>query len=99
VIITTQPYDVESVKEILRIRSEEEKIELDSKALEKLAEVGAKSSLRYAVQLLSLAAQNAKALNKKKVAIEDVQRVDELFKDISEAAEYLRKYEEKLMIH
>lgn len=99
VIITTQPYDVESVKEILRIRSEEEKIELDSKALERLAEVGAKSSLRYAVQLLSLAAQNAKALNKKKVAIEDVQRVDELFKDINEAAEYLRKYEEKLMIH
>jgi TBP-interacting protein len=99
VIITTQPYDVESVKEILRIRSEEEKIELDSKALERLAEVGAKSSLRYAVQLLSLAAQNAKALNKKKVAIDDVQRVDELFKDISEAAEYLRKYEEKLMIH
>ncbi|MEM2691529.1 MAG: TATA box-binding protein, partial [Candidatus Bathyarchaeia archaeon] len=59
----------------------------------------AKSSMRYAVQLLSLAAQNARALNKDKVTIEDVQRVDELFMDVSEAAEYLKKYEEKLMIH
>jgi len=99
VIIATQPYDVESVKEILRIRSEEEKIKLEDKAIERLAEVGAKSSLRYAVQLLSLAAQNAKASKKSKVTVEDVERVDDLFMDIGEAAEYLRKYEERLMIH
>ncbi len=99
VIITTQPYDVESVKEILHIRSKEEKIKLDTNALKRLAEVGAKSSLRYAVQLLSLAAQNARALNNEKVSLEDVQRVDDLFMDINEAAEYLRKYEEKMMIH
>jgi len=99
VIIATQQYDVESVKEILRIRSDEEKIKLDNEALEKLAEVGAKSSLRYAVQLLSLAAQNAKAAKKAKVTVEDVQRVDDLFMDIGEAAEYLKKYEERMMIH
>jgi len=99
VIIATQQYDVEGVKEILRIRSDEEKIKLDNEALEKLAEVGAKSSLRYAVQLLSLAAQNAKAAKKAKVTVEDVQRVDDLFMDIGEAAEYLRKYEERMMVH
>jgi TBP-interacting protein len=99
VIIATQPYDVESVKEILRIRSSEEKIKLEKAALQKLSEVGAKSSLRYAVQLLSLAAQNAKSAKKEKVTIEDVQRVDDLFMDIGEAAEYLRKHEEKMMIH
>jgi len=99
VIIATQQYDVESVKEILRIRSDEEKIKLEDDALEKLAEVGAKSSLRYAVQLLSLAAQNAKAAKKAKVTVEDVQRVDDLFMDIGEAAEYLRKYEERMMVH
>ncbi|MEM3641531.1 MAG: TATA box-binding protein, partial [Candidatus Bathyarchaeia archaeon] len=68
-------------------------------ALEKLAEVGAKSSMRYAVQLLSLAAQNAKSSNRDKVTIEDVQRVDDLFMDVGEAAEYLKKYEEKLLVH
>jgi DNA helicase TIP49 (TBP-interacting protein) len=90
---------MESIREILRIRAAEEKIKIDPEALERLAAVGAKSSMRYAVQLLSLAAQNAKALNKEKVTVEDVQRVDELFMDVGEAAEYLRKYEEKLLIH
>jgi TBP-interacting protein len=99
VIIATEPYDMESIREILRIRAAEEKIKIDPEALERLAAVGAKSSMRYAVQLLSLAAQNAKALNKEKVTVEDVQRVDELFMDVGEAAEYLRKYEEKLLIH
>jgi len=99
VIITTQPYDVESIKEILRIRAVEEKIKLENKALEKLAEVGAKTSLRYAVQLLSLAAQNAKSAKRDEVKVEDVQRVDELFMDIGEAAQYLKEHEEKMMVH
>ncbi|MEM0313156.1 MAG: RuvB-like domain-containing protein [Candidatus Bathyarchaeia archaeon] len=99
VIITTEPYDRESIKEILRIRSNEEKTKLENEALEKLAEVGAKSSLRYAVQMLSLAAQNAKSFNREKITLEDVQRVDELFMDVAEASEYLRKYEEKLLVH
>ena len=65
----------------------------------KLTEVGAKSSLRYAVQLLSLAAQNARSLKHDTVAVGDVERVDSLFMDIGEAAEHLREYEEKLMYH
>jgi DNA helicase TIP49 (TBP-interacting protein) len=40
-----------------------------------------------------------KFAKKEKVTVEDVQRVDDLFMDIGEAAEYLRKYEEKMMIH
>lgn len=99
VIIGTQEYDVESIGEILRIRSGEEKVELDENALEKLTEIGAKSSLRYSVQLLSLAAQNARAAKREKVTVEDVERVSGLFMDIGEAADHLRKYEEKLMYH
>ena len=99
VIIATQPYDRESIREILKIRAVEEKIEIENDALEKLTEVGEKSSLRYAVQLLSLAAQNAKRLKREKVKIEDVERVNTLFMDINEAAEYLRKHEEKLLTH
>lgn len=99
VIIATHLYDAESIREILRIRAKEEKIEIDDEALEKLTNVGAKSSLRYAVQLLSLAAQNAKAKGREKIVGKDVERVDELFMDVTEAAEYLKKYEEKLMVH
>lgn len=99
VIIATQEYDPESIREILRLRSEEEKVKLEKAALEKLTQVGAKSSLRYAVQLLSLAAQNSRAAGHEKVTTGDVERVDSLFMDIGEAAEHLRKYEEKLMHH
>jgi len=99
VIIATHDYDPESIREILRIRSEEEKVKIEKDALEKLTEVGSKSSLRYSVQLLSLAAQNARTMGRERVNVEDVERVDKLFMDIGEAAEHLRKYEEKLMIH
>lgn len=99
VIIGTEEYDPESIREILRLRSIEENVKIEEDAVEKLTEIGAKSSLRYSVQLLSLAAQNARALNRKKVNVEDVERVDKLFMDIGEAAEHLRKYEEKLMYH
>ncbi len=99
VIIGTEEYDAESIGEILRIRSQEEKTKAKKKALAKLTEVGAKTSLRYSVQLLSLAAQNAKSANRKEIALEDVERVNKLFMDISEATEHLKKYEEKMMIH
>ena len=72
--------------------------EVPSKA-RRFERIGAESSLRYSVQLLSLAAQNVRALNRKKVIVEDVERVDKLFMDIGEVAEHLRKYEEKLMYH
>lgn len=99
VIIATHEYDAESIREILRIRAREEKVTIENDALERLTNIGAKSSLRYAVQLLSLAAQNAAAMKRKSVTIEDVERVDALFMDIGEASEHLRKYEEKLMYH
>jgi len=99
VIIATHEYDPESIREILRIRSDEEKVKIEKEALERLTEVGSKSSLRYSVQLLSLAAQNARAMGHEKVSVEDVERVDKLFMDIGEAAEHLKKYEEKLMLH
>jgi len=99
VIIATHPYDRNSIKEILKIRAVEEKIEIEKEALERLTDVGERSSLRYAVQLLSLAAQNARRRKSERVTVEDVQRVNSLFMDINEAADYLRKYEEKLLTH
>jgi len=99
VIIATNEYDAKSIKEILRIRAREEKTTMNDKALEKLTEIGGKSSLRYAVQLLSLASQNATAMKHKTVTEEDVERVNSLFMDVGEASEHLKKYEDKLMYH
>ncbi len=99
VIIGTHEYDPDSIREILRMRSNEENVKMDDDALEKLTQVGSKSSLRYAVQLLSLGAQNARAAKRERVTVKDVERVDKLFMDIGEAAEHLKKYEERMMLH
>ena len=99
VIIGTQQYDPESIQEILQIRCKEEKIKMEKNAIKKLTEVGSKSSLRYAVGLLSLAAQSAKTAGRDKVTVEDVEKVDKLFMDIGEAADYLKQYEERMMTH
>lgn len=99
VIIGTEEYDANSIGEILRIRSKEEKVKIKKDALGTLTEVGAKTSLRYSVQLLSLAAQNAKSTKHKNVTVEDVERVSKLFMDSSEATQHLKKYEEKMMLH
>lgn len=99
VIIGTQGYGPESIREILRIRCEEENIKMKKNAIQRLTDVGSKSSLRYAVGLLSLAAQSAKTAGRDRVTIKDVERVDKLFMDIGEAADYLKQYEDKLMTH
>jgi DNA helicase TIP49 (TBP-interacting protein) len=44
-----QEYDVESIKEILRLRFDEEKVKVEEDALQKITEIGAKSSLQYPV--------------------------------------------------
>ncbi len=99
VIIGTKEYDEASIGEILRIRARTENIKLDEGALEKLTKIGARSSLRYAVLLLSLAAQNAREVGHEKVNVEDIERVDDLFMDVNEASMYLKEYEERMMKH
>jgi len=97
VIIATHEYDADTIREILKIRAVEEKIDVETNALEKLTQIGAGSSLRYAVQLLSLAAQNAKSMKRNIVKVEDVERVKDLFMDVNQAMEHLRKYEMQML--
>ncbi|MGB9703505.1 MAG: RuvB-like domain-containing protein, partial [Candidatus Micrarchaeales archaeon] len=52
-IITTKPYSKEEIKEILKIRAKEEKIEIKEEVIDYLSELGSKTSLRYVIQLLA----------------------------------------------
>ncbi|MCX8171614.1 MAG: hypothetical protein N3E47_06585 [Candidatus Bathyarchaeota archaeon] len=81
------------------MRAKEERIGLDEDALEKLTEIGASSSLRYSVQLLSLAAQNARYMKRDTVTLNDVERVRLLFMDVNQAVEHLKKYEMKMLYY
>jgi RuvB-like protein 1 (pontin 52) len=52
-IIKLAPYAVSDIQKILKLRSEVEGIPIDDTSLAQLAEIGARTTLRYAVQLLT----------------------------------------------
>ena len=52
-VIRTMPYSLEEMVQILAIRAATEDIEVEEEALAALGDIGSKTSLRYAVQLLT----------------------------------------------
>merc|ERR1711937_998864 len=52
-IIRTMPYSLEEMIQIISIRAEAEGLEVEESALAAMGEIGARTSLRYAVQTLS----------------------------------------------
>jgi TBP-interacting protein len=97
IIIKTRGYTKEEIREILKIRAREEKVELDDKVLDYLANIGVENSLRYSVQLLAPAYIRAKEFGRNKVTIEDVEAVRKLFISVKESVEYIKE-QEKLFL-
>ncbi len=96
-IIKTRLYMRDEIREIIKIRSKEEKIELEDDALEKLVEIGEKNSLRYAIQLLTPSKIIAEEKGKEKISVEDLEEAAKLFISTKESASYLKEYEEKML--
>lgn len=48
-IITTLPYEEEEIEQILKIRCEEEDVEITEDAMELLTKIGTETTLRYAI--------------------------------------------------
>ncbi|KSW11297.1 TATA box-binding protein [Pyrodictium occultum] len=96
-IIKTRPYKPEEIREILRIRADEEEVPLTEEALEELTKLGAERSLRYAVQLMEPARILAEREGRAKVTVEDVRRAAEYFVDVKESVRYIQQYEEKFL--
>ncbi len=97
VIITTDKYGEEEVKDILKIRAKEEEMNIDNEALALLTKLGAEKSLRYSVQILGIAGAKARSKNKEKVIKKDIEEVATRFSDVREAVNHLKKYEEELL--
>jgi RuvB-like protein 1 (pontin 52) len=92
-IIRTMPYSLEEMVQIVSIRAETESIEIDEEALITLGEVGAKTSLRYAVQMLTPSRIIAQTGGRELITAADVEEVDELFYDAKASAKLLAKSE------
>lgn len=97
-IINTEIYSPEEIKEIIKIRASEEKVKISEEALNLLTKIGSESSLRYAVQLLTPAYETAKEKGRDKIEVDDIEHVKKLFSDISHSIQFLKRYEERMLL-
>ncbi len=88
-IVRTLPYNLEEMMQIVALRAEVEGIQLDESGLRSLGEVGSRTSLRYAVQMLTPSRILAETCGRKMVTEADVHEVDMLYFDAKASARLL----------
>lgn len=91
IIIKTDSYNEEEIKEILSIRSQEEEVDLNGDALLLLTKIGQETSLRYASNLISVSNQIALKRRSNIVEIQDVKKSYLLFMDSSRSVKFLQE--------
>jgi len=92
-IIRTMPYSLEEMVQIISIRAETEGILVQDDALAAMGEIGARTSLRYAVQLLTPSRIIAQTGGREMITAVDVEEVGDLFFDAKASAKLLAKSE------
>ena len=88
-IIRTLPYTKQEIESIVGIRAQCEHIQLTQEALQYLAEVGEKTSLRFAVQLLTPARVMAKINGSDSIGLAELEECSDLFLDAKASAKML----------
>lgn len=95
VIIRTLTYTVEEIVQVVGIRAQTENLTIEEEALVLLGEIGANTSLRYVVQLLTPASILAKTSGREAITRDDIQEIDGLFFDAKSSARLLAEQADK----
>lgn len=98
-IVSTVPYEREEIHQILKVRCEEEDVEMSDDALELLTRIGMETSLRYAIQMVIAASLAAEKRKSSEVEIEDIKRVYTLFVDVKRSTQFLMEYQNEFMFN
>ncbi|XP_028036395.1 ruvB-like helicase 1 [Bombyx mandarina] len=96
-IIRTLPYNKAELLQILKLRAVTEGISIEDEALSALSEIGANTTLRYAVQLLTPAMLAARADGCQRISPAHVSSVHTLFLDAKASAKILTQHSDKYM--
>ena len=96
-IVSTVPYEQEEIRSILKVRCEEEDVEMADDALELLTRIGMETSLRYAIQMVIAASLVAEKRKSAEVEISDIKRVYTLFVDVKRSTQFLMEYQNEYM--
>jgi len=95
VIVRTMPYAVDEIVQIVNLRAQTEGLVIEDEALVLLGEIGANTSLRYVVQLITPAHVLAKTSGRETVTREDIEEIDSLFFDAKSSAKLLAEQADK----
>jgi len=98
-IISTTPYTEKEIKHILKIRCEEEDVEMAEDALTLLTKIGIETSLRYSIQLIIASALVCTKRKGVEVEVEDIKRVYTLFVDVKRSTQFLMEYQSEFMFN
>jgi RuvB-like protein 2 len=96
-IIMTRPYSSTEIESILKIRCEEEDVELTEEAMELLTNIGSETSLRYAIQLITTSSLIAQKRKAGEVDIPDIRKAYSLFIDLKRSSQFLKDYQDEYM--
>lgn len=96
-IIRTVAFKIEEIYDILKIRANICKIAIEDDALRYLSQIGSETSLRYALQLLTISNETAKINNHSQTEKEDISDTKSLFLDPKRAIKAISKVEGYLM--
>ncbi|KAH0937265.1 hypothetical protein HID58_004726 [Brassica napus] len=95
VIIRTQIYNPSEMIQIIAIRAQVEELTVDEECLVLLGDIGQRTSLRHAVQLLSPASIVAKMNGRDNICKADIEEVTSLYLDAKSSAKLLHEQQEK----
>lgn len=96
-IIRTMPYSRVEMEQILNLRAATEGLQISPEALSILSEIGSKTTLRYAVQLMTPSFLAARINGRTTIAQEDVNEINSLFLDAKSSAKILTANKDKFM--
>lgn len=98
-IISTNPYEEKEIKEILKIRCQEEDVEMTDDAKDVLTRIGVETSLRYSIHLITAANLVARKRKAPAVDVQDIKRVYSLFLDEKRSVQYLKDFQDQYMFN
>lgn len=98
-IISTTPYEEKNLEQILKIRCEEEDVEMTDDALAVLTKVAMETSLRYAIHLITSANLTCRKRKGTEVDVEDIKKVYSLFFDQGRSTQFLKEYQQEFMFN
>lgn len=96
-IIPTTEYKTSELMQILKIRAEEEDVDMDEEAIDLLTAIAGNTSLRYAIQLITSANLVCRKRKGTQVVKADVRKVYELFQDQGRSTQFLKDYHAEFM--